>query len=212
MRHELSGALAVKAITAAIVGTSFLFFVGISYMGEFDRCCEMTFLSNFVTGIFMLTAATAIFITGKDLPHFLYLDATALLLTVVCVCSIFAPCASFLTAGVILHLVDPVIMLAFYLTLCDGRKSSYYTAFTALVFPSAYYAFMIAFGQFTHNSVYARFDTTAMSAGVLTLYGLAAVAAITVIAFTCMFLNRALHNLHDSLRAGRAARREARRQ
>ncbi len=208
MRHELSRAATVKAITAAVIGTSFISFVGISYIGEFNRCCEMTFLSNFVTGVFMLAASAYIILTGRDLPHFLYLDATALLVMVVFVCSIFAPAASFLSPGVILHLVDPLIMLTFYLALCDGRKSSYPTAFSALVFPSAYYAFMIGFGSFTHHTVYTSFDTTAMSAGALTLYGLAAVAAVIAIAFLSMFLNRALHNLHDGLRAGKAARRE----
>lgn len=212
MRHGLSGTNTAKALTAAFIGTGFIIFVVMSYIGEFERCCEMTFLSNFATGIFMLVAAVVIMATGRDLPHFLYLDATALLLTVVCVCTIFAPDASFRSPGVVLHLVNPIIMLTFYLIFCDARVSSYGMAATALVFPSAYYGFMIAFGYFAHNSVYERFDTNAMSVGRLVMFGFLAVAVITVISFSSMFLNRALHNLYDGASRARAAKREARRE
>ncbi|MDE7464033.1 MAG: hypothetical protein K2M48_03295 [Clostridiales bacterium] len=209
MRHELNAALTVKAVTAALIGIAFIVFVGISYMGEFYHFYQMTFLSNFLTGVLMLIAAAVILLSGRDLPHFLYLDATVLLLMVVCVCSIFAPATTFKPSSLALHLIDPLIMLTFYMIFCDARRSPASVGLSALVFPTAYYIFMIIYGYYNHTCVYGCFDTTVMGSWKLLLYGFAAVGVIILMVYAVMYLNKLLHSFFDRRRAVRAERSRA---
>lgn len=206
MKHELNAALKVKAVAAALIGTAFIIFVCISYFGEFYHFYQMTFLSNFLTGVLMVIAAMVIFFSGRDMPHFLYLDATVLLLMVVCVCSIFAPETTFRPSSITLHLIDPLVMLLFYMTFCDARNLPAGMGLSALYFPTAYYIFMIVFGYYHHTCVYGCFDTTVMGSWKLLLYGLAAVGVIILIVYSVMYLNKLVHSLFDRRRAVGAER------
>ena len=194
----------VKAVVAAVIGALFIFFVCVSYAGAFERFYEMTFISNFLTGVLLFVASVVIITTGRDLPHFLYLDGTVLLLTVVCVCSVFAPEETFTSFSIVLHLVDPIIMLIFYFVFCNARGSTAVAVLSALALPTGYYGFMIAFGQIEHKCIYSYFNTVAMAPWKLILFGLAATAFIVFTVLAVMFVNRGVRSLHYNRRAARA--------
>lgn len=187
---DKSAFLREKAKWAAILGAVMLVGVTIGYIGKFDKIYEMTFLSNFVSGAILLIAALHIKITGRDIKHFLYFDAAMLLMVVLGICISFAPLATFGFPSVIVHFVDPVLMLVFYLTFCDAREVKYSTVASALCFPLAYYLFMIAFGRVTGDSVYPYFDPNRFGAGMLVVWGAVAAAAIVAAGLIVMRIDR----------------------
>jgi len=189
MQREV-GSIKNKAVAAAVLAAFIITAVGIGYFRDLRHAYEMTFLSNVLTAFVLLFSAVKIMLTGRDIPHFLYMDVTALLLTVVCVCAFFAPGATFCSPSVVLHLVDPVLVTAFYFTFCDARGVRYGSIATALVFPSLYYCFMIIFGRVTGSSVYPYFDTTAMSAAMLVWMAAIAETIMTALCFALIKINR----------------------
>ncbi len=195
-----------KAFASVAVGAFFVLCVMIGYIGDYRHFYEMTFLSNFLTGALLMAAAVKIVVTGRDIPHFLYLDATALLLTVVIVCAVYAPQETFLAPTVVLHLVDPIVMLVFYLSACDAHESGYGAAVTSVVFPSLYYLFMIVFGKVTHHCVYKYFDTNLMTPTRLAVVALIALAIVIGLSVALLFINRLIRNA-VRLRRGETARR-----
>ncbi len=187
-----------KAVAAAAVSAFIAVCLGTCYFGDLRRFYEMTFLSNFIASAVLLTAAVKILLTGRDIPHFLYLDAASLLAVVVVICAVYAPGVCFSGASVLLHLVDPILMTAFYLLFCDARGHGIPSAVaTTLVFPSLYYIFMIVFGRLSGSSIYIYFDTNAMSAVQLVLGGVYATLALLLFGSALMMINSHIRQRHD---------------
>lgn len=193
MEKSIDVSLRNKAVVASILGAVMITGVAIGYRGIMYRLYEMTFLSNFLTATVLLTGAVKIMLTGRDIPQFLYLDCAVLLLTVVGICAFFAPAATFGGPGVILHLVYPVFVLAFYLSFCDGRQMKKSHAFTALVFPFLYYFFMIGFGRVTGGYIYVYFDPNTMSVLTLVLVGIFAAVVVSLTALILMRISGRMH-------------------
>lgn len=179
-----------KAVAAA--GLALVIVVGlcIGYFGKLNRFYEMTFLSNTFAACVALVGALSIIITGKDVPHFLYFTATMLYMVVVGICVTFAPGATLGGPGIMLHLINPMLALAFYLTFCDARGVNRAIVLTALALPFAYYIFMITFGRVTGGYIYPYFDPNRFGALALVLFGLLALVLIVAVGLLIMQLNR----------------------
>ncbi len=187
-----------KAVIAAGLAAIIFSGVFIGYIGKLNKFYEMTFISNTFAACVTLAGAIKLIITGKDLPHFLYLDATALLLVVVGICVSFAPAATLLSPSVVLHLVNPVLMLCFYLNFCDARGVKNTTVLTALVVPGLYYIFMIVFGRVTGGYIYPYFDPNKFGAGLLVLFGAIAIVLIVAVGLLIMRLNRHIRHKREN--------------
>ncbi len=198
MKEEKGTAvLREKSKWSVVLGVVMLIGITIGYIGHFDRIYEMTFLSNFFSGMTLIFAALHIKVTGRDIKHFLYFDATMLLLVVLGMCVGFAPLATFAFPSIIVHFINPILMAVFYFTFCDARNTHYVTAISALCFPFLYYLFMIAFGRITGDTVYTYFDPNKFGAGMLALWGAVAALSIIVVAFIVMRINRHVFSKRD---------------
>ncbi len=153
----------------------------------------MTFLSNALAAIILFIGAIRLYFFDRDIPHFLYLDVTVLLVMVVGICALYAPGVCFTGRSVTLHMIDPIAVALFYTVFCDGRGSRIVSAFTALIVPSLYYAFMIIYGVMTGTSVYIYFNTTVMSPLALVLDGIVAAAALTAVSIGLLIMSIYLH-------------------
>lgn len=185
----------IKAVCSVVL--SFVFFGGVfaNYCTRMHDCAEMTFLSNCATGVVFLCCGLYSLITKRSAPHFLYFDCAVLLGCVVAACAYFAPAVCFTGRSVILHLITPTAAVLFYLLFCDGRTGRTRDLFTALVFPTAYYIFMIAFGRLTGQSVYIYFDVNATSNAMLVAVFLLAELVVVVIGLVLAFVNRLLRRI-----------------
>ena len=182
-----------KAAFAAACSAVFFIGVAIGYFGKIDRFYEMTFLSNTFAATVLMCGAVRIAFFGKDIPHFLYLCAATVLAVVVGICTFFAPVATLCSPSVMLHLVNPVLMFAFYMSLCDAREAKNRIAFTTLVIPFAYYIFMIIFGRVTGGTIYTYFDPNSFGPVLLVVFGFIAGGATYGASRLLMMLSRRIH-------------------
>ncbi len=191
---DISINLRRKAAVAAVCSAVFFTGVAIGYFSKINRFYEMTFLSNTFAAIVLLCGAVRIAFFGKDIPHFLYLCSATLLAVVVGICMFFAPAATLLSPSVTLHLVNPTIMFAFYLSFCDAREVKNRLALTTLIMPFAYYIFMIIFGRVTGGTIYVYFNPNRFGPVLLVIYGLIAGGATYLASRLLMFFSRRVHN------------------
>lgn len=187
--------LNIKRKAFADIALSFLFLATtvVRYIDCWDKCVEMTFMSNMTTGIVLLIGGVYALIFKRDIPHFLYLDCAVLMGSVVIACSLFDPFKLVAGLSVIVHLVNPIAIFLYYLIFCDGRNCKMHYALTALVFPTCYYVFMVLFGVMGSCSVYPQFDPNIISALNLALVGVAALAGLLVVGVALLLGNKALH-------------------
>ncbi|MDE5593252.1 MAG: hypothetical protein K2I75_04895 [Clostridiales bacterium] len=184
----------VKRKAFADIALSFLF-LGTAitrYIGCWDKCVEMTFMSNATTGIVLLVGGVYALIFKRDIPHFLYLDCAVLMSSVVIACSLFEPLKLVAGLSVIAHLVNPIAIFTYYLVFCDGRNCRVPHVLTALIFPTCYYVFMVLFGL-SSRAVYPQFDPNIISVMNLTLVGVAATVGLFAVGVALLFCNKALH-------------------
>lgn len=187
-----------KAVAAAALAVVIFTGVCIGYFGKYHRFFEMTFISNTFAAFVALLGALMLTFAGRDIPHFLYLSSTVLLMVVVGVCVGFAPGATLGGPGVILHLINPVLTLVFYLTFCDARGAKKSVVATALIVPTAYYIFMIIFGRVTGGFIYPYFDPNRFNAPMLVFIGVGAIGLIVLGGLGIMRLNRRVWNKRET--------------
>lgn len=101
----------------------FVFSAIYSYADDLKYTYELTFLSNLSTGLFLLVVGI-LWLCNKSVPQFLFLDFTILLLIVFGVCMAFAAEFNFAGGFAFLHIVNPLLMLTFYLFFLINRRLS----------------------------------------------------------------------------------------
>lgn len=192
-----------KAIAAA--GLSVIIFSGVlaSYNDAWDRFFEMTFLSNTLASVILFVGAVKLFATGRDIPQVLYLDVSVLLLFVIGICAAYAPEVCLGGAAIILHLVNPLLMFAFFSIFCDARTIKFGYVFTSLIFPSLYYVFMIAYGRITGGYVYPYFDPNLYGAGELIMYAALAAVIMSALSVGVAAGNSAVRSRFERAHGGR---------
>lgn len=142
------------------LGLSILFFFTslLSYRGRFDHIYELTFLSNFFAGLFLLGTAIFLFCKRK-VPEILYLDVTMLLVLVLFVCTAFKGEFDFQGTFLFLHLLNPLFMTAYYFLFCDMNEIVKSKSVLCILFlPAAYLMFAGIFGRITGTYIYFFLD------------------------------------------------------
>lgn len=205
---ELGTFLKRKSITSICLGLLLVVSVVVGYIGKFNRLYEMTFISNILCGTGLLVCGFYIRTSGRDVPHFIYFDLTALLLLVLGIYFFFAPNAIWGFPSVIVHFVNPVLMLAFYFSYCDGRNVNAFSIVGALVVPLLYYLFMIIFGRLTGNSVYPYFDPNNWNVAMLVVWGVVASAIIFTIGLVIVAINRKVFACRERVKRDKNSKAE----
>ena len=118
-----------------------------SYRGRLDHLYELTFLSNFLSGLFLLGTAAALCCKRK-VPEILFLDVTMLLVLVLFVCTFL-----------FLHLLNPLFMAVYFFVFCDMNEIlKGKSVLSILIMPAAYLVFAGFFGRVTGNYIYFFLD------------------------------------------------------
>lgn len=151
---------------------------------------ELSFLGNFITGIFLFVAGI-LWIFNKKIPQYLFLCFTGLLLLISGV--VIVNQDYFSDGWGFLHYIDPMLMLVFYLFVANLTGVKWYFAFTALLLPSAYVLFAFISGACTGSYIYYYLNYNEFGVGntVSVLLGIA--AGLAIVSFGLYFLNKLIH-------------------
>lgn len=182
----------VKVITAIALAFIFIFTAVYSYRNSFEYTYELTFLSNFSTGIFLLLAGI-FWLCDRSFPQFLFLDFTILLLIVFGVCMAFIGEFNFSGGFEFLHIVNPLLMLTFYLFFTNQTKVKRRFLFTALALPAAYLVFVLIFGAATGKYIYFFLDYREYGAVYTVLFILGILIGLTAVSIGLYYLNKLIH-------------------
>lgn len=176
-----------EAVCAGILGLLFISTSLVTYWGNFQYVYELTFISNFLSGLLFLTAGIFLLL-DKPFPQVLFLDVAVLLLMVLGVCIVFQ--MSFKGLIVFLHLVNPLLALAFCLLFSDQRQVKGPLTLTALILPGCYLVFALVFRARTGNYIYPflNYPVFGLIPMVLTIVGIA--VGIMALSGTLYILNR----------------------
>lgn len=182
----------IKISLAFAIAFVFIFTVLYSYRDDIKYAYELTFLSNFLTGLFLLSVGF-LWLCNKSIPQFLFLDFTILLLIVFSVCMAFVAEFNFEGGFAFLHIVNPLLMFVFYMLLSNQTKVKWQFLFTALVMPIAYLIFALIFGATTGNYIYFFLDYTEYGTAYTILFVLGILIGLIAISVGLYFLNRLIH-------------------
>lgn len=182
----------IKICSAFALAFVFVFTAIYSYADDLKYTYELTFLSNLSAGLFLLVAGI-LWLCNKSVPQFLFLDFTILLLIVFGVCMAFAAEFNFAGSFAFLHIVNPLLMLTFYLFFSDQSKAKWQFLFTILTMPIIYIIFALIFGATTGNYIYFFLDYTKYGVGYTVLFILGIAVGLAAVGIGLYFLNRLIH-------------------
>lgn len=182
----------IKICFAFALAFVFVFTAIYSYADDLKYTYELTFLSNISTGLFLLVVGI-LWLCNKSVPQFLFLDFTILLLIVFGVCMAFVAEFNFAGGFAFLHIVNPLLMLAFYLFLSNQSKIKWQFLFTILAMPIIYMIFALIFGATTGNYIYFFLDYTKYGVGYTLLFVLGIAVGLVAVGTGLYFLNRQIH-------------------
>ncbi len=152
---------------------------------------ELTFMSNFIAGIFFLTAGVCT-LMGRRAPQVLYLCFTVLLLLVMGTCLAFSGNFSFNGAFLFLHLINPLAAAAYFTLAANMREVPLKLVPAALIMPGAYLLFALIFGAASGNYIYFFLDYGQVGIKYTVIFILAAAAGLLLISWLLWRGNRAL--------------------
>lgn len=181
----------IKSTTSIILGVLFVFTALYSYWGNWS-VYQLTFLSNFVCGVFLIISGI-LFAVGKNVPEFLFLDFSMLLLIVIGVCVAFWGQFSFSGSLLFLHALNPILMLLFYLFISNQEKSKNWAVATVIAMPLAYLIFALIFGTITGNYIYFFLEYSTFGVFNMILVILVILVGLIAIGFGLLYLNKLIH-------------------
>lgn len=145
-------------ISGFVLGFLFLLTALLHYGKILEYSYELTFLSNATAGILLLLGSI-MKLRGNPLPEVLYLSFTVLLSFVFIICIAFISEFHFQGALFFLHVINPLLLLAYYFFFVDLRRTSKKVLFTVpLILPYGYLFFALIFGQLTGQHIYFFLD------------------------------------------------------
>lgn len=189
----------LKSIISVIMGLMFIATVVIAYWGNFQYVYELTFLSNALTGLFLLIT-TVLKRKGKEIPQILYLDFTVLLFMVFLICIAFISEFNFTGAIFFLHVINPLALMAYFLIYNDMNKiNKALSVFTILIMPLTYLIFAVIYGSITDNYIYFFLNYKEKGIAYSVIFVLIVAVSLVAIGYGIFFLNRYLHRRDNRL-------------
>ncbi|MDE6667414.1 MAG: Pr6Pr family membrane protein [Clostridia bacterium] len=165
-----------------------------TYREHLAETYELTFLSSFIVGIFFI-ACSICFIFNKRIPQILYLCATILLLIVFFVCIVFSNQFQMGGGFAFLHIVNPLLVLAYYLVFCDLSKTTVKLVPMVAAIPLLYLVFVLIFGSITGNYIYFFMNYEKVGIGYSVIFIIGILVGIFVLGFALYYLNRLIQKL-----------------
>lgn len=160
-----------------------------TYREHLAETYELTFLSSFAVGIlFMVSGIFSLL--NKSIPQILYLCATILLLIVFCVCVVFSNQFQMSGGFVFLHIVNPLLVLAYYFIFCDLSETTVKLVPAVAAIPLLYLGFVLVFGSITGNYIYFFMNYAKVGVWYSVLFILGILAGIFAFGFALYYLNR----------------------
>ena len=186
----------IKISLSFVIAFVLVFTSLFTYREHLAETYELTFLSSFAVGIFFIVA-DILLLLNKHIPQILYLCATILLLIVFFVCIAFSNHFQMNGGFVFLHIVNPLLVLAYYLIFCDLSKTTAKLVPTVAAIPLLYLAFVLIFGSITGNYIYFFMNYEKVGIWYSVLFILSILAGIFAIGFTLYYFNRLIHKLFN---------------
>lgn len=165
-----------------------------AYRGRSGSLHELTFLSNFLSGVFL--SGTFLFRRlGRKVPQILYFDCMMLLFLVLIVCTAFTGVFKFNGLFFFLHMLNPLLMILYYFLFCDmNRVHKARQALSALAAPILYLIFAAVYGKTTGDSIYFFLNVKEYGYGYCILFAAVLSAALVMFGCAMFFLNRIIHS------------------
>ena len=168
-----------------------------SYCGRFDHIYELTFLSNFLSGLFLLGTDAALCCKRK-VPKILYLDVTMLLVLVLFVCTVFTGKFDFQGTFLFLHLLNPLFMAVYFFMFCDMNEIKKDKSVLSILFmPAVYLMFAGDFGRVTGNYIYFFLDVEKHGYVYCTMFVLILVVIFLMLGYGLFRINKLLFRVRE---------------
>lgn len=159
-----------------------------TYREHLAEAYELTFLSSFIVGIFFVVNGILLAL-NKNISQILYLCATILLLIVFFVCIAFSNQFQMSGGFTFLHIINPLLVLAYYFVFCDLSKTSIKMVPIVAALPLLYLAFVIIFGSITGNFIYFFMNYQKVGVWYSALFCFGILVGIFAFGFALYFLN-----------------------
>lgn len=159
-----------------------------TYREHLAEAYELTFLSSFIVGIFFV-ANGILLALNKNISQILYLCATILLLIVFFVCIAFSNQFQMSGGFTFLHIINPILVLAYYFVFCDLSKISIKMVPIVAALPLLYLAFVKIFGSITGNFIYFFMNYQKVGVWYSALFCFNILVGIFAFGFALYFLN-----------------------
>lgn len=183
----------LESMISVLLGVMFIALVLIAYWGNFQYTYELTFLSNALTGLFLLIT-TGLKRKGKEIPQILYLDFTVLLFMVFLICIAFISEFTFTGAVFFLHVIDPLALLvSFFLFIDMNKVNKVSSVLTIIIMPLTYLLFAVIFGRITDNYIYFFLNYKEKGIAYSVIFVCVVAVGLIVIGYGIFFFNRYLH-------------------
>lgn len=163
-----------------------------SYRFNFEYAYELTFLGNFLAGLFLLIVGF-FWLFKKQVPEILFLNLTMLLLITFGVCMAFVADFNFEGGFLFLHIINPLLMLAFYLVFSNQSKTKWQYIFTVFVLPLIYLIFALIYGASTDDSIYFFLDYDTYGIGYSITFISGILVGLFVISIVLYCINKLIH-------------------
>lgn len=165
-----------------------------AYRGRSGSLHELTFLSNFLSGVF-LSGTFLLRRSGKKVPQILYFDCMMLLFLVLIVCAAFTGVFKFNGMFFCLHMLNPLLMILYYFLFCDmNRVQKTRQVLSALAAPILYLVFAAGYGKVTGDSIYFFLNVKEYGYGYCVSFAAVLSAVLVIIGCAMFFLNRIIHS------------------
>ncbi len=165
-----------------------------TYREHLAETYELTFLSSFIVGIFFIVSGVLL-IFNKTVPQIIYLCATILLLIVFFVCIAFSNQFQMSGGFIFLHIVNPLLVLAYYLFLSDLRKTTLKLVPEVAAIPLLYLVFVLIFGSVTDNYIYFFLNYEKVGIWYSVIFIACILVGIFVLGFALYYANRIVKKL-----------------
>ncbi|MDE7083595.1 MAG: hypothetical protein K2O89_07865 [Clostridia bacterium] len=182
----------IKVSVSLLIAFVLVFTALFTYREHLDEAYELTFLSSFAVGIFYLISGVLI-LFNKSVPQILYLCAAILLLIVFFVCIAFSNQFQMSGGFAFLHIVNPLLVLGYYLTLCDLTETTVKLVPTVAAVPLLYFVFVIVFGSVTGNYIYFFMNYEKVGIPYSVIFILGILTGIFALGFALYYCNRLIH-------------------
>lgn len=165
-----------------------------AYRGRSGFLHELTFLSNFSSGVF-LSGTFLVRRSGRKVPQILYFDCMMLLFLVLIVCTAFTGVFKFNGPFFFLHMLNPLLMILYYFLFCDmNRVHKARQVLSALAAPFLYLIFAAVYGKTTGDSIYFFLNVKEYGYGYCISFAAVLSATLVMIGCAMFFLNRIIHS------------------